>query len=146
MNTFNRLIWFLLLITIFVASISAKEIILKKPNENKQKINIQQNSALMEQINLARKLMIGRNYKGASAILEVLYEENSDNSTIISNLINCYNKLEFFEKVELLILRQTEKYPNNMHYQLLLAETYTKLNKTENAKASYQKAIDLNTL
>ncbi|RKX17986.1 MAG: hypothetical protein DRP35_09990, partial [Candidatus Zixiibacteriota bacterium] len=41
---------------------------------------------------------------------------------------------------------QTEKYPNNMHYQLLLAETYTKLNKTENAKASYQKAIDLNTL
>ena len=145
MNTLKKFTWFLLLIIIFVVSISAKEIILKKPDENKQKINLKQNSALIEQINFARKLMAGRNYKGASAILEVLYEENSDNSTIISNLINCYDQLKFLEKAEFLILRQIKKYPNNMHYQLLLAETYLKQNKTENAKAAYKKAINLNT-
>ena len=101
--------------------VTANEIITDKPVNTKQNINLRQNSALIEQINLARKLMAGRNYEGASAILEVLYEENSSNSTVINNLINCYDHLKFYGKTEIIIGRQIEKYPNNIHYHQLHA-------------------------
>ncbi len=114
-----------------------KDVQIQKPRV----IQNSQNAAILEKLNLARKLMGMNNYDAAMAILEVLYEENPSNGSVISNLIRCYDRLTIYTKAEELARRQIKKYDKNVHYQMTLAEFLAKQDKKEESIQAYNDAI-----
>ena len=95
---------------------------------------------LNENIEFCRRLMRDRNYEGASAFLELLYEKHPDHSLIINLLVQCYDKLQFYEKAGAIVRRQLKQEPNNLHLGLLDAEMLAKQGKFDEAAEAYQAA------
>lgn len=100
-------------------------------------------AALNERINFARKLTRQRNFQGASALLETLYEENPANTTIMNILVQCYRELKYYYKAEELTKRQIALFPSNFHMRVILAEFQVKQDKLAEGRETYQQAIAL---
>ncbi len=95
-------------------------------------------SDLNDNINFCRGLMRDRNYGGASALLETLYEKYPDNSVIISLLIQCYDQLQYYAKAGEIISRYLERAPSNFNMQLMYAEILAKQNNFDAAEKIYR--------
>ena len=91
-------------------------------------------------INFCRELMRDRNFEGASAMLELLYDKHPKNSVIVGLLVQCYDKLQYYEKSQAIIERHLEVYPGNFNFQLFHAEVLTKQGKLDEAAGVYLKA------
>lgn len=98
---------------------------------------------LRTKINFARQLMTDRNYEGASAYLEALYEKHPDNPVIINLLKQCYGQLQLYLKMETLIRRQIDKDPDNINYWTSLAEVTAQQGNIDDALKYYDKAESL---
>ena len=95
---------------------------------------------LREKINFARQLMRDRNYEGATALLELLYESDTDNQVIINLLKQCYDQQQYFEKSEELVRRQTKLHPENLSYWTSLGEAVARQGKKDEAVRYYREA------
>ena len=91
----------------------------KTINPEGNRVQLQNSNAeLQAQINFSRQLMKSKNFEGASALLETLYEKNPSNDLIINLLWKCYEELSYFAKAEEIVRRQVERNPDNMNFQL----------------------------
>lgn len=100
-------------------------------------------AVLNERINLARQLTRQKNFLGASAVLETLYEESPANITITNLLIQCYRKLKFYFKAEELTKRQIDLFPSSFQMVVRLAEFQIKQDKLPEGLKSYDRAIEI---
>lgn len=80
-------------------------------------------------------------YQKAASIYEELYNKNNNNRTYFKQLLNCYQRLEVFEKSDSLIVRQQQKFPNKAHLSVELGYNYQLQNQKEKAIPLYKKAI-----
>ncbi len=96
-----------------------------------------------EQLNFARQLMRDKNYQGASAILEGLYESDRNNRVAIAQLITCYDQLKYYAKAEELVRRQVAEQSGNYYYRVKLAEFLIKQDRLEDGRAAYRDAGEL---
>ena len=92
---------------------------------------------------LVRRLMRAKNYLGASAILEGLYENDSQNTVVQNVLQTCYLQLRYYTKAETLALRQIEQNPVGLGHRLLLAEVLIMQGRRDEALTAYNEALEL---
>jgi tetratricopeptide (TPR) repeat protein len=92
---------------------------------------------LNSRVAFCRQLMRDRNYEGAAAMLELLYESYPDNSVIVALLVQCYDQLQHYEKSQEIIQRHLKLNPDNFNFQLLHAETLARRNKVAEAREAY---------
>ncbi|UCD64355.1 MAG: tetratricopeptide repeat protein, partial [Candidatus Zixiibacteriota bacterium] len=95
---------------------------------------------LTANINFCRQLIRERNYEGAAALLELLYESSPENVVIISLLVQCYNQLQHYEKSQAVITRHLDRYPGHFNFRLLLAEVFCRQGKRDEARQTYYRA------
>lgn len=94
-----------------------------------------------ERITAARQLIRSKNYEGAAALLETIYESDPTNEIAANLLRSCYQELRYHDKLSLLLSQQAERNPHNLHYRLSLAETFLGQGKIEQARLEYEKLI-----
>ena len=141
MNIRFILFSFLLLIA-FAVSVFAKD---DPEVEKKTMLNVIKgvDPDLREKINFARRLIKNKNYEGASAYLETLYENDRSNAVIQGLLKQCYEKQKLYTKYEDLIRRQIGQNPNNISFWVSLAEVTVKQGRIDEALKHYRKAESL---
>ncbi|MEW6410873.1 MAG: tetratricopeptide repeat protein [Candidatus Zixiibacteriota bacterium] len=93
-------------------------------------------------INFCRGLMRERNYEGASALLETLYEKYPDNTVVISLLIQCYDQLQYYTKAAEIIQRYLKNYPDNFNMRLLYAEVLAKQGELDRSEDIYRQVAE----
>lgn len=96
-----------------------------------------------QKVRLAHRLIRERNYEAASALLEMLYEQDKESSVVLNLLLNCYDHLGYSVKSETLTRRLVERHPENYTYRIRLAEVLAKQGKLEEAEAAYGDAVSL---
>ncbi|MFH2049964.1 MAG: tetratricopeptide repeat protein [bacterium] len=94
-------------------------------------------------IKFARDLIRDKNFEGAAALLEIIYEKQPDNNSVISMLRTCYTQMGYYTKEEMLIRKVLETSPDNYINYQFLAEALARQNKTEEALQAYQQAVRL---
>lgn len=94
-------------------------------------------------IQFARDLIRNKNFEGAAALLETIYEKKKDNNSVISMLRTCYNQLGLYTKEEMLVRSILKTSPDNYINYQFLAEALARQNKTDEALQSYQQAVKL---
>ncbi|MFQ5498147.1 MAG: tetratricopeptide repeat protein [Candidatus Zixiibacteriota bacterium] len=95
-----------------------------------------------KQLNVARKLLRERNYAGASAILESLWEVDPHNQVVYNQLRSCYFQLKQFFKADQLARRMIKVRGDNYRYHMQLAEALLRQNNRDSAQTAYEHAID----
>ncbi|MDD3732741.1 MAG: tetratricopeptide repeat protein [candidate division Zixibacteria bacterium] len=100
-------------------------------------------SELEQQLAFARNLIRVRNFEGASALLEVIFEKEPDNEVVQNLLKQCYAELKYYTKSEALIRRFIEKHPESIGYYLDLAEVLIYQGRTEEGTEVYNRAVAL---
>jgi tetratricopeptide (TPR) repeat protein len=98
---------------------------------------------LQSKLAMARQLMQARNWQGAMAVMEIVYEDNPDNVIVQNQLLRCYQELQYYDKAETLARRRIEQYPGNVSYHLSLAEILARQGRHEESSASYRDALNL---
>jgi len=93
-------------------------------------------------IKFARDLMREKNFEGAAALLETIYERQTGNNSVVSLLRTCYNQMGYYSKAEMLIRNTLKTAPNIYLNHQFLAEALARQNKTEEALQSYQTAVE----
>ena len=88
----------------------------------------------------ARQLMKNQNWEAAAAMLEVVYESDESNQTVINLLKNCYSQLKQYGKLETLIRRQIDLSPTNLTLRLELGEVLADQGMKEKAVEAYRDA------
>ncbi len=103
----------------------------------------QQNERLRSMLRYSRALMRQNDFEGASALLEILYEEKPGNSVLIHLLKQCYDKLQLHAKAEELMRRQIESDPNKLSNYLGYAESLARQGKMDRAAEVYDSATGI---
>jgi len=98
---------------------------------------------IQAKINFSRQLIKNKNYEGASALLETLYEKDPENDLIINLLWKCYEELAYYTKAEEIVRRQVERNPDNLNFNLTYAEILARQGKTDDALTAYNKSLTL---
>jgi len=89
------------------------------------------------QLQLARQLIASQDYQSAADILEVLYDSDPSNSNVSNLLKSCYEHLKQYAKGELLLVRLSQQFPENISYKINLAENLVHQGKLEEGKKLY---------
>ena len=95
------------------------------------------------QLAFARNLIRQRNFEGASALLEVLYEKEPDNEMLQHLLKQCYTELKYYDKSEALLRKFIEKHPREVVYHLNLAEILITRGELDEGYRYYDRAVEL---
>ena len=132
----------LFFILIIQPAVVSEEAIKKPPAGFKRAPRNQQQVDDNNRIKFARDLMRERNYEGAAALLEALYERLPDNNSIINLLRSCYNQLGYYTKTEMMIRNKLKSHPENYINHQFLAEALSRQNKTDEALQSYKSAVE----
>ncbi len=93
------------------------------------------------QMRLARQLMASQDYQSAADILEVLYESDPTNTIVSNTLKSCYEHLKQYAKGELLLLRLSQQFPENISYKINLAENLVHQGKLDEGKELYNSLV-----
>jgi len=96
-----------------------------------------------ERIIVARQLIRARNFEGASALLETIYESAPSNELAANLLRACYTELKYHEKNETLLRAMADRFPLNYTYRLSLAESLVDQGKIEPGNQEYDRAAEL---
>ncbi len=142
------------LLVLFSTLVSAKDSLKERKSPPPKKVtriqrldkrttNMVEDVQTREKLQLARKLIMDKNFMAASAVLETIYEINSSHPTVISLLIRCYDNLLYFQKAEDMVRREIVKFPDNYYYHQTLAQFLAKQERIEEALASYNKSLSL---
>ncbi|MFZ5980287.1 MAG: tetratricopeptide repeat protein [Candidatus Zixiibacteriota bacterium] len=95
------------------------------------------------QLAFARNLIRLRNFEGASALLEVLYEKEPENEIVQHLLKQCYEELKYYDKSEVLLRKFIENHPGNIGYYLNLAEILIIKGELDEGYQYYDRAVEL---
>ncbi len=87
-----------------------------------------------------RQLMKSQSWEPAAAMLEVIYESDKANQTVINLLKNCYGQLKQYGKIETLVRRQIEIVPGNFNLWIELAEVLADQGSSDKATDAYREA------
>lgn len=82
-------------------------------------------------------------YEKALSYYQQLQEKQPYNTTYTKRLISCFQKLEQFEKAEILILKQQKKFPKQNYLWVELGYNYQLLKQENKAQQYYQKALSV---
>jgi len=93
------------------------------------------------QLQLARQLMASQDYQSAADILELLYESDTSNTIVSNSLKSCYEHLKQYAKGELLLVRLSQQFPDNISYKINLAENLVHQGKLEEGKKLYNSLL-----
>jgi tetratricopeptide (TPR) repeat protein len=96
-----------------------------------------------ERITAVRQLIKARNLDGAIAMLEVMHETLPDDQLVTNLLRNCYEESANWGKAELLARQLVGRSPDNLIWELYLAESLAKQKSTDSAVAHYRRAYQL---
>ncbi len=142
----------ILFLIIFIGTIFSQKIhseksrkVIKKREPVQKMESSQDRVRLSEQINFSRQLIRNRNFEGAAAYLETLYERNPKNIVIMNLLRQCYGQLNQLGKSEELLRRFVNQNPNNLNYQIALAEVFSRQGILDSALVYYENAFNLNS-
>lgn len=81
------------------------------------------------------------NYEKAVSFYEILHKKHRYNTSYTNYLIDCYQQLEKFEKVENVVNNQLKKFPNQEYLYVKLGYNYQLQHLQEKATLNYQKAL-----
>ncbi|UCC44450.1 MAG: tetratricopeptide repeat protein [Candidatus Zixiibacteriota bacterium] len=98
--------------------------------------------ATQTKLRVVRQLLAGKNFHGAAAMLESLYEQQPDHDIVLNLLQTCYRQLKLHGKLETLTRRRLEKSPDNLSFKLTLAETLAQQSRIDEALLVYEDAIE----
>jgi len=107
------------------------------------KSDVQQMDDPSARVTMARRLIRIRDYRGASALLESVYEVDPDNTIVQNLLLSCYLQLQYYVKAEILTRRLIDKAPSDVSRWLVLAEVLTDQGKRDEGQAAYRKTLSL---
>lgn len=97
-----------------------------------------------EKLATVRRLIGMRDFNGASAMLESLYEEDPGNTTVYNLLKQCYTELQYWPKLEALTNHFIEQSPDNPNYYTDLAQAIARQQGREDeAIEAYKEALSL---
>lgn len=96
-----------------------------------------------ERLTAVRQLIKSRNLDGAIAMLEVMHESLPDDQLVINLLRNCYDESANWGKAEFLGRQLVERAPENINWQLYLAESLAKQKSLDSAVSHYRLAYRL---
>lgn len=141
-SSLSFITYILIFLLVSLAAVVAKD------QPQKPKVSIKQFSKnpgtdLNNKITFSRQLIREKNYEGAAALLEELYEKYPEENLVINLLKQCYERLQLFQKAEELIRRHLDKYPDNFTYRLAFAENLIRQGKIQPALDAYGKTISL---
>jgi len=136
-NIFLMLLFFL----IAQPAVKSEEAQKKPPAGFKRVQPNQQQIDDNSRIKFARNLMREKNFDGAAALLETIYEKQPDNNSVIYLLRSCYNQLGYYTKTEMMTRSMVEAHPERYVNHQFLAEALARQNKTDEALQSYQRAV-----
>jgi tetratricopeptide (TPR) repeat protein len=100
-------------------------------------------SEIEQKVRIARKLIKKKDYEGASALLEMLYEQDRERQVVVNLLFICYNRLGYLLKAEALSRRLVERNPESYINRLRLAEILAKQARLDEAETAYREAVSL---
>ncbi|MDF1545144.1 MAG: tetratricopeptide repeat protein [bacterium] len=116
---------------------TADPIILQKQTKNPQ------DEQFRQKLSLARKLIDSKNWQGAAAVLEGLYETNPTHGVVVNQLMQCLDHLKQYPKAVDLVKRQIARQTNNFHLHLRLAEYFVKQDSLDAAMSVYNQTIGM---
>jgi len=111
--------------------------------ETPRQIKIGSLTELERQIVFARNMVRERNFEMASALLEVIREKDPENEIARNLLRQCYTELKYYDKSEDLLRSLIEENPDNISYQLELAEVLVYQGKKDEGLEAYTRAMAL---
>ena len=88
---------------------------------------------MSKELQTAQTLIKNKNFFGAAALLEVIYESNRTDSRVTRMLLDCYLELKRLYSAAELIRRQIAIAPREPHHLLDLADVYFRDGKTDSA-------------
>lgn len=130
-----RYVLFACLVCASVSTLSAQT-----PAQSGSSFQLQQAQPNDNRITTARQLIRNNNWEAAAALLELVYEAEPGNQTVINLLKNCYTQLKQYGKAETIILRQIEQSTQNLTLRLELAEMLANQGQVSNARDAYRDA------
>lgn len=95
-----------------------------------------------QDLNLANQYYSNQEYEKAAALYGQLLERDDRNDAFFSRYIECLINLERFDDCEKAIKKQLKKTPENTALYVTYGNLYERMDKEEEAKALYQRAID----
>lgn len=81
-------------------------------------------------------------YEKATAIFKPLHEKNPYNSIYLTYLIDCYQQLQEFDKVNTVVTKQIENFKNQQYLFIEIGYNYQLQHQQEKAEENYQKALN----
>jgi len=81
-------------------------------------------------------------YEKAASLYKSLHEKNPYNTNYLNSLIDCYQQLENYNNVDLLINNFLEKFPNQEYLYVELGYNYQLQHQMEKAIPFYEKALN----
>ncbi|MDY8136940.1 tetratricopeptide repeat protein [Aquimarina sp. 2201CG5-10] len=94
---------------------------------------------------LAKNYMQQGEYEKALSVYKKLYQRNSNRTNYFLGLVESYQQLEQFDNAEKILKQQIEKAPGNARLLVELGHHYDLQGKSEEARFSYDKAIQTYT-
>ncbi|PWB73444.1 hypothetical protein C3F09_05260 [candidate division GN15 bacterium] len=94
-----------------------------------------------QRVMTARQLMADGNYEAASALLEIVYEQEPGNQAVTGMLRTCYYQLKQYLKAETLVRRLLAVAPDQFGLRLELAELLADQGEADSSKAAYHDAM-----
>lgn len=79
-------------------------------------------------------------YEKAAAIYQALHQKNPVNTNYTHYLIDCYQQLDTYDKVEFLIQKQLKNYPNQEYLYVELGYNHQLQHNNEAAEVYYKKS------
>jgi tetratricopeptide (TPR) repeat protein len=81
-------------------------------------------------------------YEIAAAIYETLHKENPNNTSYSNYLIKCYQRLELFDKAQIFIETQLDRFPTQRHLLVEIGYNHQLQHDMVTAEKYYQHALD----
>jgi tetratricopeptide (TPR) repeat protein len=81
-------------------------------------------------------------YEKATAIFKPLHEKNPYNSIYLTYLIDCYQQLKQFDKVNTVVIKQIENFKNQQYLFIEIGYNFQLQHQQEKAEENYQKALN----
>ena len=99
-------------------------------------------SAGAQNLNLANQYYQNGEYEKAASLYSQLLERDDQSDLFFNRYVECMINLGQFDECEKAIKKQLKKYPDNISLYVTYGNLFDRQEKTDEAKAQYQRAID----
>jgi len=99
------------------------------------------NAVTAQDLNLASQYYQNGEYEKAASLYGQLLERDDQNETVFNRYVECLLSLERYDECEKAIKKQLKKSPENVSLYVTYGNLYERQEKTDEAKAQYERAI-----